>query len=63
MTGVLIAVIGYIMLLCQGPPKGSGALPIGVHYLAVLFVTSGVYITQPMAIVWLVNNMGGHYKR
>ncbi|RFU29213.1 hypothetical protein B7463_g7112, partial [Scytalidium lignicola] len=63
MAGVLVATVGYIMLLCQGPPKGHGALPVGVRYLAVFFVNTGIYITQPMAIVWLANNMGGHYKR
>ncbi|KAH8820245.1 major facilitator superfamily domain-containing protein [Xylogone sp. PMI_703] len=63
MAGILLATVGYIMLLCQGPPTGHGALPVGVRYLAVFFVNTGIYITQPIAIVWLVNNMGGHYKR
>lgn len=63
MAGIVIATIGYVMLLCQGPPTGQGALPIGVRYLAVFFVFTGIYIVAPMAIVWLANNMGGHYKR
>lgn len=63
MSGVVLASIGYIMLLCQGPAKGPGAMPIGVRYLALFFILSGIYITQPMSIVWLANNMGGHYKR
>jgi len=61
--GVFIATIGYILLLAQGQPKGPGALSIGVRYLAVFFITTGTYITQPLTIVWLSNNMGGHYKR
>jgi dipeptide/tripeptide permease len=63
MLGVFIATIGYIMLLAQGPPKGAGAMPTSVRYLAVFFITVGTYITQPLVIVWLSNNMGGHYKR
>lgn len=63
MAGIILATVGYIMLLCQGPPKGHGALPIGVRYLAVFFIITGIYVTQPMAVVWLANNMGGHYKK
>lgn len=63
MSGIVLATIGYIILLAQGPPKGPGALSYHVRYMAVFFVVTGVYITQPIAIVWLVNNMGGGYKR
>ncbi|KAI9830156.1 MAG: hypothetical protein M1819_005833 [Sarea resinae] len=55
--GVVFASIGYIILLAQG------GLPVGVKYMAVFFVTSGIYITQPITIGWLANNVGGHYKR
>lgn len=61
--GILLATIGYALLLGQGPPSKTGGLPLGVRYMAIFFVTSGVYVTQPICIVWLVNNMGGHYKR
>lgn len=63
MSGILVATTGYIMLLLQGPAKGTGAMPIGIRYLACFFILIGVYVTQPMSIVWLANNMGGHYKR
>lgn len=63
MSGIVLASIGYIMLLCQGPAKGPGAMAAGVRYLATFFVLIGVYVTQPLSIVWLTNNMGGHYKR
>jgi hypothetical protein len=38
-------------------------MPIGIRYMSIFFITSGNYITQPLAVVWLANNMGGHYKR
>jgi len=57
MAGILVATIGYTMLLRQELFSTS------VKYLAVFFISSGVYITQPITIVWLANNMGGHYKR
>ncbi|KKZ63810.1 hypothetical protein EMCG_01914 [[Emmonsia] crescens] len=59
--GVAFASIGYIILLCQGPLDGG--LKVGVRYMAVFFVTSGCYVVQPVTIVWLANNLGGHYKR
>ncbi|EEP76479.1 predicted protein [Uncinocarpus reesii 1704] len=59
--GVVFASIGYIILLCQGPPDAG--LPPRVRYMAVFFVTTGTYIVQPVTIVWMANNLGGHYKR
>jgi hypothetical protein len=59
--GVAFASIGYIILLCQGPL--SGGLNVHVRYMAVFFVTTGCYIVQPVAIVWMANNLSGHYKR
>ncbi|KAL1985002.1 hypothetical protein VTN96DRAFT_8455 [Rasamsonia emersonii] len=61
MFGVVFASIGYVILLCQGPPHGG--LDPHVRYMAVFFVTAGCYIVQPVAIVWMANNLGGHYKR
>ncbi|KAI9737320.1 MAG: hypothetical protein M1835_003286 [Candelina submexicana] len=60
-AGVVLATIGYLMLIKQGGKKGG--LPRGVRLLACYFVVVGVYIVQPITIVWLANNMGGHYKR
>ncbi|KAL9073506.1 MAG: hypothetical protein Q9161_002927 [Pseudevernia consocians] len=68
MFGVLFASIGYIILLCQGPlvhphtHKPAG-LPLSARYMAVYLVTTGCYMVQPNAIVWVANNLGGHYKR
>jgi hypothetical protein len=59
--GLSLAVIGYIILLCQGPIKTG--IPIGARYMSIFFITSGNYIAQPLAVVWLANNMSGHYKR
>jgi hypothetical protein len=61
MFGVVFSSIGYIILLCQGPIKGG--LNLHVRYMAVFFVTTGCYIVQPVAIVWMANNLSGHYKR
>ncbi|KAI9756266.1 MAG: hypothetical protein M4579_003933 [Chaenotheca gracillima] len=55
--GLVIASIGYIMLLAQGH------LAPGVKYFATYLITCGGYITQPVCIAWLNNNTGGHYKR
>ena len=54
--GVLVATIGYILLLI---PK---SVPIAARYFAVYLITSGAYITQPITLIWVANNMGGHYK-
>ncbi|KAE8325231.1 major facilitator superfamily domain-containing protein [Aspergillus sergii] len=59
--GVVFAGIGYIILLCQGPL--SRGLNVHVRYMVVFFVTTGCYIAQPVAIVWMANNLSGHYKR
>ncbi|KAL8722546.1 MAG: hypothetical protein Q9225_001014 [Loekoesia sp. 1 TL-2023] len=55
--GICINSAGYIILLAQ---KG---LPVVVRYIAVYLVTVGGYITQPLTLVWMNNNLGGHYKR
>jgi dipeptide/tripeptide permease len=61
--GLSLACVGYIVLLCQNDIKAADAMPIGVRYAMIFFITSGNYIAQPLAVVWLANNMGGHYKR
>ncbi|EAU33298.1 predicted protein [Aspergillus terreus NIH2624] len=40
-----------------------GGLNVHVRYMAVFIVTTGCYIVQPVAIVWMANNLSGHYKR
>lgn len=55
--GCIVATVGYVILICQTH------VAVGVRYFAVFAVTSGGYITQPICMAWLSNNMGGHYKR
>lgn len=55
--GCVVATIGYIILLNQHRVSVAG------RYVAIYLITTGGYITQPITIVWLNNNMGGHYKR
>ncbi len=57
MLGVVVSSIGYIILLAQR------SVPVGGRYFAIYLVMAGGYITQPITLVWLSNNMGGHYKR
>lgn len=57
MLGIFIATIGYIILLAQH------TVSVNVRYFAIYLIVSGGYITQPLTLVWLANNMGGHYKR
>ncbi|KAF2475136.1 MFS general substrate transporter [Lindgomyces ingoldianus] len=62
MLGTLFNAIAYIILLCQGPPDPLG-LKREVRYMAIFFALIGQYISTPMVVVWLSNNMSGHYKR
>ncbi len=57
MLGIFIATIGYIILLAQH------TVSVNVRYFAIYLIVSGGYVTQPLTLVWLANNMGGHYKR
>ncbi|KAI9809569.1 MAG: hypothetical protein M1825_000001 [Sarcosagium campestre] len=57
MVGVVLSCMGYTILLAQG------GLPVGVKYMAIFFVVGGIYITQPIVMLWMVGNLGGHYKR
>lgn len=57
MFGICVASIGYIILLLQH------SVPVSGRYVAIYLVMAGGYITQPITLVWLSNNMGGHYKR
>lgn len=57
MFGVLLGFIGYVILLAQ---RG---LPVGAKYFALFCLVSAGYIVQPISVSWLMNNVGGHYKR
>ncbi|CAG8929592.1 unnamed protein product [Penicillium salamii] len=57
LTGCCIASIGYIILLAQQ------SLSAGAKYFALFAVTGGGFITQPILIGWLSNNISGHYKQ
>ena len=56
--GVLVASTGYIPLLAQ-----RNNVSVAGRYTAVYLILSGAYIAQPISLIWLANNMGGHYKR
>ncbi|KAL4917576.1 major facilitator superfamily domain-containing protein [Aspergillus aurantiobrunneus] len=57
LAGVLIATMGYILLLVQT------SIPVGARYFALYAITGGGYLTQPILMGWLSNNMAGHYKQ
>ncbi|KIX00662.1 uncharacterized protein Z518_09727 [Rhinocladiella mackenziei CBS 650.93] len=57
LAGCLLAIIGYAILFCMHQ------VPVGARYFAVYLITSGGFVAQTITIVWLSNNMGGHYKR
>lgn len=56
-AGCLVATVGYSILLAMHE------VAVGVRYFAVFMVVGGGYIAQPIVLVWLSNNLGGHYKR
>lgn len=56
-TGCFIATIGYVILICQK------SVPVGARYFALYAITGGGYMTQPILMGWLSNNMAGHYKQ
>ncbi|TVY22690.1 putative transporter [Lachnellula hyalina] len=55
--GVVVGSTGYAMML------NMGSVSVGVRYLACFLITTGGYISQPITLAWLSNQMGGHYKR
>ena len=56
-TGCLVATMGYAVML------NMLDVPVGARYFAVFAIVGGGYIAQPITLVWLNNNLGGHYKR
>ncbi|CAM1508803.1 Fc.00g056510.m01.CDS01 [Cosmosporella sp. VM-42] len=59
MLGISASTVGYILLLNQKSPH----VPIGVQYFALFLTIGGGFITQPITVAWLANNVSGHYKR
>ncbi|KAK1143983.1 hypothetical protein N8T08_005892 [Aspergillus melleus] len=57
LAGCLVATTGYVILLCQA------RVPVGARYFALVAITGGGYLTQPILMGWLSNNMAGHYKQ
>ncbi|TVY88517.1 putative transporter [Lachnellula willkommii] len=55
--GVVIGSIGYALML------NMRSVSVGVRYLACFLITTGGFISQPITLAWLSNQMGGHYKR
>lgn len=55
--GICVCTIGLIVLMAQTNVSVAG------KYTALYITMSGGYIAQPVIIVWLANNMAGHYKR
>lgn len=55
--GAAINIIGYIVLLAQA------SVSVKVRYFALYMVECGIWIGAPVEVVWLTNNLGGHYKR
>lgn len=55
--GLLTCMIGYGVLL------NGNSVSINVRYMALFFMSIGGFVAQPIALIWLSNNMGGHYKR
>ncbi|KAL9109338.1 MAG: hypothetical protein Q9227_005968 [Pyrenula ochraceoflavens] len=51
--GCCITTVGYAILL------NMKHVPVGARYFALYAITGGGYITQPITIAWLNNNMGG----
>ncbi|TPX12370.1 uncharacterized protein E0L32_007017 [Thyridium curvatum] len=56
-VGCLVTTAGYGVLLA------SPYVPVGARYFALYLVTCGCWLVQPITVVWLSNNLGGHYKR
>jgi len=55
--GCCVATTGYVILL------NMKHVHVGVRYFALYLIAGGAYIASPVILVWLSNNVGGHYKR
>lgn len=56
-AGFVLVAIGYAMLLAQEGMSRE------YKFSAVSLVFSDAYMVTPMALVWLQNNLSGHWKR
>jgi hypothetical protein len=56
LVGASVSTLGYIILL------NMHSVAVGVRYFAIFCCLSGAFIVQPVTIVWLSNNVAGHYK-
>ena len=56
-AGASLSTVGYGMLLAQ---EGKSR---DFKFAAVFLVFGGAYMVTPMALVWLQNNLSGHWKR
>ncbi|UZP45198.1 hypothetical protein NXS19_013010 [Fusarium pseudograminearum] len=54
--GCCFSTIGYVILL------NMMSVTVGVRYFSLFCIVGGGYIAQPIVLVWLSNNMSGHYK-
>lgn len=51
MLGVLVSAIGYSILLAMNN------VSVGVRYAACFFITVGGFISQPVTLAWLANQV------
>jgi len=57
LAGCVVTTIGYVILL------NMRHVAVGARYFALYLIICGGYIAQPITLVWVNNNMSGHYKR
>ncbi|KAG9768457.1 MFS general substrate transporter, partial [Aureobasidium melanogenum] len=55
--GCLLATIGYVILL------NMHKVVVGARYFALFAIIGGGFTAQPATLVWVQNNVSGHYKR
>ncbi|RYP62728.1 hypothetical protein DL770_009549 [Monosporascus sp. CRB-9-2] len=64
MVGVVISTFGYGVLLSQSASSQLSAYPSSeAKYAAIFLAALGGYISMPLALAWLSNNLSGHWKR
>ncbi|KAK9446413.1 major facilitator superfamily domain-containing protein [Limtongia smithiae] len=57
LVGSCVGITGFAILL-GGYDRG-----VSVRYFACFLTMAGAFIVQPLVVVWLQNNLSGHYKR
>lgn len=57
LLGCGLTTVGYAILLA------TPYVPVGARYFALYLLSCGCWLAQPITVVWLNNNLGGHYKR